>query len=368
MQVDESRFGKWRTEEAGVVVYYHWVLQGCVVRGDMTSLSLWEYGVTRSEVVGRVEPAQKERWLSKCNELFDANSHIVLMSDGAHCYKAKHEGIVQHFSVNHSEHEWTRPETVLMNLETQESKLGTAGTQLLDSLWGKLKDGIPTGLRVDTPEARRCKLEYVQAALWRIIIGSADPWQTFCEAARGWRSERALATAKLLSCLSPMNKAPLRGSGSAGGGGDSMKEFAPRAEDEKDLNEIMAQMKASEVQRLENACQARRLELQGSAPPQLEPEPPRMDPEEPHSRLGDRGDVPQEVHERMEELARRGGIPCSTPEQRRRNGMTAGNEYGVPPALRDALRHGYLGPNLPAPIGFYWRAGGGKWSLAPRGG
>jgi hypothetical protein len=397
MEVDESRFGKWKTEEAGVVVYYHWVLQGCVVRGDMTSLSLWEYGVTRSEVVGRVEPAQKERWLAKCHELFDSNSHIVLMSDGAHCYKAKHEGIVQHFSVNHSEHEWTRPETVLMNLGTQESKLSLAGTQLLDSLWGKLKDGIPTGLRVDTPEARCCKLEYVQAALWRIIIGSADPWQTFCEAAKGWRSEKALATAKLLSCLSLMNKAPPRGAESAGGGGDAMKESAASAEDEKDLNEIMAQMNTSEVQNLEKACQARRLALQDSAPPQLEPAPPRREPAphqlepappslEPAPRqleqcilctptwtcalhdLGDRGDVPLEVHDRMEELARRGGIPCSTPGQRRRHRGTSGSEYGVPPALREALRLGYLSPNLPAPIGLCWKVRGGKWALVPNGG
>ncbi len=119
VEVDESRFGKWKVEDNGVVTHFHYVLQGCVTRGDMTSLAIWEYGVTKSEGVGRVPPVEVDRWVAKAHNLFNEKSAVVLMSDGAPCYKHLVPGIAEHHSVNHSEREWTRPEMVLVNVETQ---------------------------------------------------------------------------------------------------------------------------------------------------------------------------------------------------------------------------------------------------------
>ena len=84
--------------------------------------------------------------------------------------------------------------------------------------------------------------------------------------------------------------------------------------------------------------------------------------------LGDRGEVSAEIHARMLELRRQGAIPCSTLEQRKRNALTSSSMYGVPPALGETLKYGYLSPNLAPPVGFVWRCRGGRWALAPQGG
>ena len=63
-------------------------------------------------------------------------------------------------------------------------------------------------------------------------------------------------------------------------------------------------------------------------------------------------------------MAREGKIPVSTLKQRRRQKGTSGSCYGVEASLRDALKFGYIGPNLPAPLGRIWRSdGGGVWRL-----
>jgi hypothetical protein len=82
--------------------------------------------------------------------------------------------------------------------------------------------------------------------------------------------------------------------------------------------------------------------------------------------------VPEEVHKELEKMALAGFLPITTPEVRQRHGVgagTAGSEYGIPPVFRDAFRHGYIGPNLPAPAGWVWRSlRGGKWKLVELGG
>jgi hypothetical protein len=84
--------------------------------------------------------------------------------------------------------------------------------------------------------------------------------------------------------------------------------------------------------------------------------------------LGERGDVPEAVHNSMEALRRRGAIPRTSLEQRQKSKMTSGSSYGVPPELVDALKWRYLHPDLPPPTGMKWICRGGKWSLAPLGG
>ena len=85
--------------------------------------------------------------------------------------------------------------------------------------------------------------------------------------------------------------------------------------------------------------------------------------------LGRKGDeVPLAVHQDMLEKVAAGIIAPTTLEQRRRNKGTVNSLYGVPPEFAEARRYGYISPNLPAPKGLIWRARGGEWTLAPRGG
>ena len=85
--------------------------------------------------------------------------------------------------------------------------------------------------------------------------------------------------------------------------------------------------------------------------------------------LGRKGDeVPLAVHQDMLDKVAAGIITPTTLEQRRRNKGTANSLYGVPPEFAEARRYGYVSPNLPAPKGLIWRARGGQWTLAPRGG
>ena len=85
--------------------------------------------------------------------------------------------------------------------------------------------------------------------------------------------------------------------------------------------------------------------------------------------LGARGtNVPLEVHQEMEALALAGKVPVTSLQQRERNKGTSKSTYGVPPAFTAALKHGYLSPNLPAPLGMRWRCHAGTWRLSPLGG
>jgi len=77
---------------------------------------------------------------------------------------------------------------------------------------------------------------------------------------------------------------------------------------------------------------------------------------------------PADVHQRMQDLYARGALPLTSPEQRSRQRLSAGTDYGVPRMYREALHHGYLNPNLPPPDHYLWRCRGAVWTLAPRGG
>ena len=193
VEADCSRFGKFEGVEDGRQVYYSWVIIGVMRRGDPASLWLREYPrITKSFDRARVAPEEKEVWLAVADELFDHTSNIVLMTDSAAAFFAPHPGIKQHFAVNHSEKEWTRPEpAVLVNADTGATAPGMAGTPLLDSTWGRLKDGVPKGLAADTPERRAIKMSCVRAAQWKLMIQPEDRWVAFCKAAKDWNAAKA---------------------------------------------------------------------------------------------------------------------------------------------------------------------------------
>ena len=85
--------------------------------------------------------------------------------------------------------------------------------------------------------------------------------------------------------------------------------------------------------------------------------------QQPDDLLGDPGQAPMALHRAMTALAREGKMPVTSLEMRQRNGHSGDMEYGVPGHLVDALRYGYIGPNLPAPLGQQWKAKGNKWFL-----
>ena len=128
-------------------------------------------------------------------------------------------------------------------------------------------------------------------------------------------------------------------------------------------------------------CQAVRRHAQTQAKPAapalpLRRRPDRADADAPDPLGGPGLGVPAEVHAQMRILHAAGGVPATTPQQRKRNRRSSdGMWYGVPTSLKLALRYGYIGPNLPPRLGMAWvgrrgacPSGGTSWSLAPKGG
>lgn len=79
--------------------------------------------------------------------------------------------------------------------------------------------------------------------------------------------------------------------------------------------------------------------------------------------LGGRSwDCPEDVHVRMLELATRGDIPVSKPEQRARNMNKRPTFYGAT-EWKDAVKMGYIHPEMNAPRGLKWRKVTMGWKL-----
>ena len=78
--------------------------------------------------------------------------------------------------------------------------------------------------------------------------------------------------------------------------------------------------------------------------------------------------VPNAVHEAAQEMWRTGELPETTPEQRKRNRMCSGTNYGTPERYTQLLRYGYIGPNAAPPSGHHWVCRPGSWILLPKGG
>ena len=80
--------------------------------------------------------------------------------------------------------------------------------------------------------------------------------------------------------------------------------------------------------------------------------------------------TPPDIAARFAILMQEGTLPRTTRQQRRRNQRTSGTTYGVPQGvLSEALEHGYIHPNLPAPPGLRWaRTAPKTMALVVRGG
>ena len=51
-------------------------------------------------------------WCQVADVLLDAESYMVNMTDGCQAYDLPHVGIAEHYAVNHTIKEWTRPEAL----------------------------------------------------------------------------------------------------------------------------------------------------------------------------------------------------------------------------------------------------------------
>ena len=74
--------------------------------------------------------------------------NLILCTDSAAAYNHPHPAVLQHFTVNHSEHEYSRCEMFLDCVTTGQKRHGKAGTQYLDKMWDILKDPLPRGQSV----------------------------------------------------------------------------------------------------------------------------------------------------------------------------------------------------------------------------
>ena len=74
------------------------------------------------------------------------------------------------------------------------------------------------------------------------------------------------------------------------------------------------------------------------------------------------------VKARLLEQMEAGQLPRTTETQRSRQRLTHGTRYRVPAALKEALRLGFINPNLPAPRGMQWERIQDGFRLTPRGG
>jgi hypothetical protein len=288
---------------------------GVKERGDNSKLWLQEVGITESEGEPRVPPLKNEVWLEAANTVFSNATNAVLMTDSASAYKNVNQaGVVQKFSVNHSEHEYSRSVEVMEDVVTKAAVPGMAGTQLLDHDWRLMKAELPvTGLTARTPDGRARLANYIRAAQWKLMVSNTDRWPIFCLAV-----QRFLARERASQQPEPV--------------ADQMPP-APVPE------EILPAPAAVAI----------------PIPVQMEASP----------------NEPADVHARRQQMFQAGGIWPTTPQQRlKQRSSRAGSSYACPPAFAEALKFGYVGPNLPDPPGYKWKSrdSGLSWGLAPQGG
>lgn len=402
IEADETQIFHWSemVTEGGMTFRRHWwyVWLGVVARGDLSTLYLTPVGLTKSDGdKGAVPPLSPAVWARVCDELFDSNTNAILCTDTAGAYvnyDPPSGAFVQKFQVNHTEHEYTRSVEMVTDIERKTTEVHLAGTQTLDHEWSLLKDELPRNTTAKTDEGRAVMDEYWRAAQWRRMVNTDDKWTAFCKAAQK-HGQQKIGQHLLMPQFHELEDAEEK---------EPNKLLAPQnlKEDAADsLINMVAQLSAGELKRLEEAIASRRASAEDKGvPPQstdVEVQPaledaPLQAVADPcplctpaftcgvcagrsgcvsadYSPLGDAAPmVPAAVHKEMEALYGRGELPRTSLEERLRNKPTSGSGYGVPPALRDAFRHGYIHPNLSPPLGMRWKARAGVWHLLPVGG
>jgi hypothetical protein len=297
-----------------------------------------------------VPPESSRMYHNFCRLAFGERKHnLISMTDGAECYKCRCEDckllLEQHHSVNHSRKpvpELSRSTEVLSDVASQTMRSGMAGTMTVDAEWGFLKNLLPQNRSAKTEAARRHLYLRIRGAQWLRMCSTHDRWPRFCEAAQRWM--KAKAEGRVDGQQAALDKKENEAS-------------------EKDASPSAAAVSDEDCQVVADECPLCTPNwtcgLHSRGRPAVGPASP----------LGDRAPgVTAEEHARMEALLARNAIPRSTLKMRLRSRLTSGSEYGVAAELQEALRLGYLHPDLGAPQGLFWKCRAGRWSLVPRAG
>ncbi|CAK0791686.1 unnamed protein product, partial [Prorocentrum cordatum] len=188
VEVDATVICKWKAEENAELTHSYYCFIGIRQRGSTSHFAMMPLG-------GRVAPESSEAYHAFCKEILgDRKYNLLLMTDGAGCYKCRCSDCVvrfeEHHSVNHSRKpkaEFSRPiPAVVADVDTGHTRGSMAGTMTIDKEWDLLKEPLPRNLTARTVEDVDRTDGYVRSQQWRRLVGNDDRWSAFLDAAREW--------------------------------------------------------------------------------------------------------------------------------------------------------------------------------------
>ncbi|CAK0838633.1 unnamed protein product [Prorocentrum cordatum] len=148
VEVDATVICKWKAEENAELTHSYYCYIGIRQRGSTSHFAMMPLG-------GRVAPESSEAYHAFCKEILgDRKYNLLLMTDGAGCYKCRCSDCVvrfeEHHSVNHSRKpkaEFSRPiPAVVADVDTGHTRGSMAGTMTIDKEWDLLKEPLPRNL------------------------------------------------------------------------------------------------------------------------------------------------------------------------------------------------------------------------------
>ncbi|CAK0805234.1 unnamed protein product, partial [Prorocentrum cordatum] len=154
VEVDATVICKWKAEENAELTHSYYCYIGIRQRGSTSHFAMMPLG-------GRVAPESSEAYHAFCKEILgDRKYNLLLMTDGAGCYKCRCSDCVvrfeEHHSVNHSRKpkaEFSRPiPAVVADVDTGHTRGSMAGTMTIDKEWDLLKEPLPRNLTARTVE------------------------------------------------------------------------------------------------------------------------------------------------------------------------------------------------------------------------
>ena len=179
-------FFSWKEE--GDPPKWHWyVLFGICQRGNHKSLWLKPMPLRTSRGEARIPQISKTEYLQALDEAgFCAKSNCVAMTDAAPTFASTgHLGIVQHFSVNHSEKEFSRAVEVVYKGEIRPA---ICHTQTIDRAWRSLKENLPAHTSARSEEKKVTLEIYIRSQQWQMFHSGEDRWRAFCIAVEQFKS------------------------------------------------------------------------------------------------------------------------------------------------------------------------------------
>ncbi|CAK0822379.1 unnamed protein product, partial [Prorocentrum cordatum] len=189
VEVDATVICKWKAEENAELTHSYYCFIGIRQRGSTSHFAMMPLGA----------------YHAFCKEILgDRKYNLLLVTDGAGCYKCRCSDCVvrfeEHHSANHSRKpkaEFSRPiPAVVADVDTGHTRGSMAGTMTIDKEWDLLKEPLPRNLTARTVEDVDRTDGFVRSQQWRRLVGNDDRWSAFLDAAREW-AKCADSSAKL---------------------------------------------------------------------------------------------------------------------------------------------------------------------------